>query len=615
MTYKRGKIFFFLFGFLLISILFNLFIIPVILGKSSIFSDNVPTEFGLETELHTIIHLHNPFVSNQFVYPFSINVALNDPSIALVAPFAILRFAFSPQQSLAIIFILEFFLNNICMYYLLRKLKISEYTSFFVSLLFSFTPFISQRVIGHYTYLSLYFFPMEYLILKSFIESRLNKQKLIYSLLFGLLMPFILLSNFYYFFVSLLAIAFSSLYFIFNSRGMLLLFLRKNWLYIVLSVCIMILLLLPWIYSVYLLIATEGIAKTQGLGGSLELSPDLVNVITPSEFNPFYQIIFARLATINSLFAKYNTLFLNSWEQIAYPGIILLVTYFIVLIAKIKKRIQLDLWKNISFHFILSIAFFILALGPFIKIFHRWSINLDGVAVVFPLPFLLFHYLPGLSILRASGRLVPILVFFMSIVTAYCLDYLFKKISSKKKILFAFFLFIIFLFDQYYSVPPAVYQNPPKTIYQYLKQKPDSDTVLEIPFMVRDGFSYLGFVHALQPIYGKTIDGKPTMGGYIARVPPKIFDYYRNLPFIGYILKTIDKGNYNPLLEKPKEIVLTPYPYSLDTIQSELSSFNISYVILKTDEVYSAYFNSLFSQVGFIQTKSDENYVLLERKK
>ena len=127
---------------------------------------------------------------------------------------------------------------------------------------------------------------------------------------------------------------------------------------------------------------------------------------------------------------------------------------------------------------------------------------------------------------------------------------------------------------------------------------------------MRDGFRYIGFVHAISPMKGELIHGHPIIGGYMARVPQKIFDYYQKLKFIGYLSKIIDKGNYNLNTQKPNDVRVYPYPYSIFTINKELDDLDIRFILLKNDEKYSETIASLISKAGFENTMSDNNYDL-----
>lgn len=598
--------------FVLVSFVFNFSLLAELFSKKITLGDNILTELIIETSYQNILHFKNPFIVNSMFYPFTVNISLNDPATALAIPFFILRSFFTTHQTLIIITLLNFFLNNFLMYLLLRRLKISQIISTLISLVFGFTPFLSHRVIGHYTYIPIYFFPLAFIIVKKFLEANSNKNKLLLSMVFGLFLAFVLLSNFYYFFMIVLGILVLIGYFIFQERKKTLKIIFSSFRYLAISIVVFCFLLIPWFISISQLMKTGSRSAVSGFGGAITLSADALSFFTPSEYNPIYKNIFSFFSLRVPYFTKYNDFFLNSWERFVYPGVIILTVYFSIIFLKIFKKFPSSLWSKIRPYFIESIVFAVLMLGPFLKVFNRWFINLDGVAVVFPLPFLLLHYVPGLSTLRAPSRFTPIFVFFACMVAAYALDFLVKKIDKKKSMILIITLFLIFFIDQFYAIPTKLNREIPVKIYNDLKNKPRG-TVLEIPFTVRDGFQYMGFVHAIQPMAGQLIHKKPIIGGYMARVSEEIFSRYRNMKLINYIAKIIDKGNYMPLKEKPREINFFPYPYSINTAKNEVKSLNIKYVILKNDEKYSNYLIQLFKRMGFEEKQKDLNYLLLEK--
>ncbi|PIY71651.1 hypothetical protein COY87_05070, partial [Candidatus Roizmanbacteria bacterium CG_4_10_14_0_8_um_filter_33_9] len=184
-------------------------------------------------------------------------------------------------------------------------------------------------------------------------------------------------------------------------------------------------------------------------------------------------------------------------------------------------------------------------------------------------------------------------------------------LNKRKQTILLISLFLVFFIDQFYAIPTKLNQEIPTQIYNYLKDKPQG-TVLEIPFTVRDGFQYIGFVHAIQPMAGQLIHGKPIIGGYLARVSDSVFDYYENLKFINYLTKIIDKGNYNPLKEKPKEPVISNFPYQIDEIKKELTSLNVKYIILKQDEIYTNVVQELIVASDYRPIFKDGQYKVYE---
>ncbi|KKQ24788.1 MAG: hypothetical protein US40_C0001G0041 [Candidatus Roizmanbacteria bacterium GW2011_GWC2_37_13] len=613
MLFKKRKTFFIIILFIIISLVFNSSLWNSLLTNSSTIgssADKILAVWGIENIYQKLINFKNPFVINNILYPFTLNTALSDPGIAWGVIFIFVRPFMNPVKSVIFIVLIYLFLNNLVIYLLFIKKRFGVFLSFLLSLVFGYSPFLTNLLSEHYSYTPIFFFPLTYLVIDQFISSE-NRKKPFLSAVFGLLLSFIVMTNFYYFFTIVVALLFIIVYLAISKTKKFFDFFLNNIKYFILSFLTFFIILLPWIVNVYTLTRFSSEKKIRSFYGAINLSADLFNFVMPSKYNPFYETFFARTTNLNPIFSKLNNFYLNSWDRFVYPGALIALMHIFILYLLIKKKFDKTLWNKIKLLYYTSIFFAILMLGPFLKIFNRWYINLDGVAVVIPLPFLLLRYIPGLGNLRAPARFAPAFIFFSSIILAYLLNYWFKKINNKKRILAFILLFLIFIFDQYYRLPRQQNSFYPKIIYQAVKEKP-AGTVLEIPFTVRDGLKYVGFVHAIQPMAGQLIHGKPIIGGYIARVPNEVFEGYSKTKFISYLAKIIDKGNYNPLKEKPGETNLFPFSYPKEVATKELNNFNIRYIILKTDEKYSNYLRELFEQSGFVEKQKDANYLLLE---
>lgn len=580
---------------------------------NAVIGDSLLTEFMLESNYQQIKEGKNPFIFKQkLFYPFTINISFNDPGTSNVIFFFLLRPFLGIHESMRLVVLINIFLTNLLMYLLLTKLKINHWLSIILALSYGFIPIVAFRSLGHYTYTSTYIFPLIFLIVLKFLEEKIIKKKVWISILFGFFMMFILLLNFYYFLGIVLGIASYFIYYLITNKKTITNFISKNILFLLTSLFSFLLFTSPWLYSVYKLIASGGTENTRTFGGAVELSGDLFGFLTPSEYNPIYHFILQKLGTALPIFSKYYKFYTNNTEKFIYPGLIIILLYAFLIIF--KRNIPQKLWYTIKSHLIISLIFATLLLGPFLKIFNRWMINLDGIGVVIPLPFLLLHYFPGLSSLRAPTRFTPIFIFLAVIVVAYILDFLFKKLKLKKRILLIVVLFLIFIFDQFAIFPKPDYQYFPLKAYNYIKKSKIQGVVFEIPFTVRDGFQYIGYVHAIGPMNGYLIHKKPIIGGYFARVPQKIFDYYKNKKFINYVANIIDKGNYNLITEQPKEVKITQFNGSVREIDKELKRLDIKYIILKKDEKYSKAISYLITQVNFKKIMTDNNYDLYIKK-
>ncbi len=614
---KIPFIFFAVAVFLLLNIFFNFKIF-----KEDVFGynpqkvtidDGVVTEFLTDLEYRRLQSFKNPFSpTNALFYPFTTPIALNDTSAMNLLFFPILRPFFNIHQTTLVIAIFNIFLSNLLMYFLLKRLRVHQYAAFLGSLIFGFTPYIISAITGHYTYTALYFFPLLFLTAYEFIQSVSLRKKLLFSCFFGIFLGASLYTNPYYFIISALGIVLYSLLFFFLKRKEFIGFFLKNIVYFFISCAFFFFVLFPLLTEMKKAIDLYGSSAKVHVGSSIVLSSDLFNLVIPNEQNPLYNLIFTKLANAPLPFSKISHFFFYSWYSFSYPGILILLTgaFFIIYWKKLEKEIK----DRIEPHLFASAAFFILMLGPFLKLFNRWMIVLDeNIPVYIPLPFLLLRFIPGLETLRAPVRFVTVFVFLAAIVFALLFDWVLKRTEKKKQILLLLLFFAIFFLDQMYVIRDRISTNIPLRIYEYIKQDKKQSTVLEIPFTVRDGLQYAGFVHATSIMRSPLLHNKPIIGGYLSRVHPSVFEYYRNLPFIGHTAEIIDKGNYHLYKEQPASVKITPYTENILLMKDEFDFLDIKYIILKNDEAYTAPIEKIISDVGFKKKLTDQAYDLFER--
>ena len=123
-----------------------------------------------------------------------------------------------------------------------------------------------------------------------------------------------------------------------------------------------------------------------GFGGATVLSADLMNFITPSQYNPIYKFIVNFFAGKSVIFMKYSKFFFDP-HRVAYPGIIALGSYIYIYLK--RKKLGILIWKKINIYLSLSVFFMLITLGPFLKILNRWMLPLkEGIYLVIPLPII-----------------------------------------------------------------------------------------------------------------------------------------------------------------------------------------------------------------------------------
>ena len=404
--------------YLLVTILFNyqLFCNAFFSCTQSHPSDGIITEYLTETSWHNFKTGQNPYAFEQkLFYPFYSTSALADPGNAHFIFFGLLRTVSSSHQALLVIVCINLLLNYLVMYALLRKLNIRFPFALIGGFMYGAMPFVSYRVLNHYTYTPLFLFPLLFICIYMLFTSTARNAKVFYAIILSIIGAYLLLSNFYYFISVVIAGAFLYSYsFVYYGKKMRE-FIGKNILYISLSALLFLYLLKPWLHAVFLYNTLYSTSKMQGFGGAWVLSSDLINVFLPSQYNPLYAFIFSKLASVGSIFSKLQIMFLSGYSRNAYAGIVLLIS--IPSIILLRKKVSTSISKLSIMYLSVSLFFLLLCFGPFLQIFNRWFVSFEDVQVVLPMPFLLLHYVPGMDTLRAPARFAPLYIFFLVLAT------------------------------------------------------------------------------------------------------------------------------------------------------------------------------------------------------
>lgn len=562
------------------------------------------SEWGLEKIYQKIIHFKNPFSPIQeLLYPFGIDIVAADPGLAFYFP--IFRPFFSTHQSLMLVIVMGLFLANIGMYALLRRLGMSRPISFVIGLSYGYMTFLIPRI-GHPIYVaSVFLFPWFFLFAVIFFQSKDYKIKLLASFGASFFFVMTLWQNVYFFIILLLSCLFLFLYWFFFQRKTFFLVFKKNWLYVFFICGVLLIFLYPWLKALYESFLFSEIPRPTGWGGAVEFSSDLFGFFIPSIYNYYYgPLIIYLIRDIE--FAK------NVFENFTYPGIIILLSYFFLFLF--YRKFPQKFKATIKPYVFTSFAFLILTLGPFLHIAGRWFIELDdGIRLVMPLPYILLHYVPFLGNIRVPGRLIVGFIFFAYVVSAYLLSFYLKNKSDRFKIFFIVLLVAIVIVDHRSSDIPIIREQFfPETIYQIVKKDPQVSSVLEVPFTVRDGFTYLGDYNSIGMTIGQAKHTKPVLGGYSGRIPDYIKNYYRQNPFLGYLARVIDEDlQTNPFVDK-NDLVNWQ---NIDILKSQrtIDFLDLKYIILNEKKPYRRGLSEVFQNLGFEKKKNDGHFSLWQR--
>lgn len=605
-----------LFGYGLINIIFNYKsywqqMFADLSKVGSVYGEVQAYEWALERFYQTLISGQNPFGgSTAILYPFGLNFSLLDLGYGLFFP--IFRPFLSPHQTLYVLVTISLIIANIGMYLLLRKLNFSKILSFVIGAAYGYMTFLMPRG-GHLSYWCLFVFPWFYYFLTVFFTNKKTHIKFLSIVGSSIIFVLTLWLNFYYFIILLISIFSLLTYFlVFNSK-IFFSYLKKYWQFLFFKGFFILLLLIPWLKGLYDFFIFDLVSRTQGWGGAIEFSSDLFNYFIPSEYG-YLVIKFPILLRPFALFLKLYTPTARSiFENFTYPGVIILFSY--VALIFIYKKFDKKTKQDIKPFLFTSVVFFILTLGPFLHVFGHWTLTVDdGIKIVVPLPYIILHYIPFLNNIRVPGRLIVGFIFFAYIVCAYLINHLLKNKPNRFKTIFFLVLFVIFIMDQRVTTsifpPPQTY---PYKIFNRIKLDPEKVSVLEIPFTIRDGFTYFGDGNAIGLTVGQLIHGKSAIGGYIGRIADYKKNYYQNDAFIGYIGRLIDEGLLgNPIINK--EDLANWQSINVESSKRTVDFLDLKYIINDDSKLYSASLSAIYKDLGYEKKLIDDKYSLWEKK-
>ncbi|MFA6532560.1 MAG: hypothetical protein WCT22_01005 [Patescibacteria group bacterium] len=586
-------------------IIFDLSKIGAVYGEVQVY------EWALEKFYQTLISGHNPFGDSiSILYPFGLNFSMLDLGYGLFFP--LLRPFLSTNQTLSILVTVSLIAANIGMYLLLRKLNFSKILSFIIGAAYGYMTFLMPRA-GHLSYWCLFVFPWFFYFIINFFLVKSNKSKIFSLIGSSIFFALTLWLNFYYFVILLVSIISLIVFYFLVDIKLFFKKIKENIHFLFLEGIIIFILLIPWFIGLYQMFQFDQVPKTNGWGGAIEFASDLFNYFIPSQYGYMLTKFPVLLKPIGIFLKLYTANARSIFENFTYPGVIIILTYFFGLIfyKKIDKKVR----KEMLPFFLTSLVILILTLGPFLHVFGHWALTVDeGIRIVIPLPYIILHYIPFLNNIRVPGRLIVGFIFFAYIVCAYIINDFLKNKSIRFKQIFFIILFIIFFVDQRVnnSILPAPQVHPYK-IYQSIKYDPAKVSVLEVPFTVRDGFTYFGDGNAIGITVGQIIHGKSVIGGYIGRISDYKKNYYRSDPFLGYIGRFIDEGLlFNPTTNK-EDLVNWQ---NIDIVNSKktIDFLDIKYIINDDKKLYSSSMSAIYKDLGYEKKLTDSEFSLWEKK-
>jgi hypothetical protein len=149
------------------------------------------------------------------------------------------------------------------------------------------------------------------------------------------------------------------------------------------------------------------------------------------------------------------------------------------------------------------------------------------------------------------------------------------------------------------SVPLPLTPLGPPGVYAELARRPQEGSVLTVPFGVRDGFGQKGLVEH-DALYGQTIHGRALVGGFLARVSPRVWAWYDT------------HEPYRTLLTASVPGATTPPPLDCDAATAGLRDANVRFVVLYARDASASLVDFVETRLPLIRLADDGRRVLFE---
>ncbi len=263
-------------------------------------------------------------------------------------------------------------------------------------------------------------------------------------------------------------------------------------------------------------------------GGAPVTSVDIAGMFVPSTLHPLFgthdwprewqQALTnaARFGSVNTFYAGYGVLALVLVGLLGY------------------RRARLWGW--------LALALVILSWGPIAHFNGVTTFNLDGMPVTVGLPYIILHYIPVLNGLRVPQRFGLVAILALAIPAGYGVLWLWQRIRpSCAASVAGIVLIVVFATFEHALMPLPLSDARVPSIYDRIAAEPGDFTVMDIPLGWRSGYGPQGTENT-QLQYYQTVHGKRLIGGFVARTPSFLFDYFLRHPILDAIAVQESEG-------------------------------------------------------------------------
>lgn len=439
----------------------------------------------------SVTHGHNPYTTNLIYYPVGARLAYHSLAAGFF-PVTFLVKTFSggsamyPIYAYRIIIWLSFTLTLFCSYQLLRRLGFSRRASAIPAIAYAFCDYFIFHVV-HLNHLAGFFIPLVALLLVKLYQQPNPTNANTLAIVSASAIYFTELSLYIYagacIFLLLMLLAPE------ERERVLEKFQRIGLRKALIALFAFLLIVAPFLYN----LARASAIKPKPQESSY-YSANLAAFLIPArDETPLYVSLFAPLS---------RRITEGMGEPGVFAGFPLLIFALIALFTSRQRCLRLAA--------LMSLIFFILSLGPTLKIF--------GTDTGLPLPYALLMRVPPFDAGRTPVRFSVLAIFFLMIVAAsgiaWTNEFLKRRGGTRLSMALMSLLLLWTIAEAYTPMPRAKTFAPPQGL-----QKIVAGPVLNLPLMRNDGYAAL-----LQVFHGQ-----PIATGYLARYNTEQWSHFERL--------------------------------------------------------------------------------------
>jgi hypothetical protein len=149
--------------------------------------------------------------------------------------------------------------------------------------------------------------------------------------------------------------------------------------------------------------------------------------------------------------------------------------------------------------------------------------------------------------------------------------------------------------------PPPLYRVRTPSPYIALRNSPHAGAVCELPFGMRDGFREVGSFDEATLLY-QFVHQRPLVGGFVARLPPRVVSSYEAIPVIRSFL-----GLSSGAPASAADAALNPHQAA-----NVLASTGIAFIVLDTKRASTALRDYVESRIDLRRIGEEDGRVFYE---